>query len=164
MRALAIEAAEALGVRSGALHIEIKLTPGGPQVIEVNGRVGGGGIDRLYESTHGQSLTHIATQIALGQPVDLSIGGDAAGGPIEYDYYVQAPVGAGRLAGIENLEAVRALEGVRSARVNRTIGDDVDWRQGSLGYVLSVRGSVPHHADLANVGPRIMEVLRLAFD
>jgi hypothetical protein len=164
VRALAVEAAEALGVRSGALHIEIKLTPDGPQVIEVNGRVGGGGIDRLYEATHGQSLTHIATRIALGQPVELPVGTEPAGGPIEYDYYVQAPVGAGRLTGIENLEAVRALEGVRTARVNRTVGDTVDWRQGSLEYVLSVRGSVPHHAALADVAPRITEVLRLTFD
>jgi len=30
--------------------------------------------------------------------------------------------------------------------------------------VLSVRGSVPHHADLADVVPRILEVVELAFE
>ena len=164
VRALSIKAAEALGVRSGALHIEIKLTPVGPQVIEVNGRVGGGGIDQLYASTHGQSLTHIATQIALGQAVEWAAGSDPGGGPIEYDYYVQPPVGASRFAGIENLDAVLALAGVKGARVNLTIGDTVDWREGSQGYVLSVRGTVPNHAALADVGPRIMNAVVLTFD
>ena len=164
VRTLSIEAAEALGVRSGALHIEIKLTENGPRVIEVNGRVGGGGIDQLYEATQGQSLTRLATQIALGQPFDLPVEGVLGDEPVEYDYFVQPPMGASRLAAVGHLDAVPALEGVLSAQVNRTVGDDIDWREGSQGYVLSVRGSVPHHSDLADVAPRIMEALELAFD
>ena len=39
---LATSAIEALGVHTGCLHTEIKFTPDGPRVIEVNGRVGGG--------------------------------------------------------------------------------------------------------------------------
>ena len=33
---------EALGVSTGCLHTEVKFTPDGPEIIEVNGRVGGG--------------------------------------------------------------------------------------------------------------------------
>lgn len=39
--ALAASAVLALGIRYGASHTEVKLTPDGPRVIEVNGRVGG---------------------------------------------------------------------------------------------------------------------------
>ena len=164
VRALSIEATEALGVRSGALHIEIKLTENGPRVIEVNGRIGGGGIDQLYEATHGQSLTSIAARIALGQPFEVPVEKPHGDEPVEYDYFVQPPMGASRLSAIRHLEDVPAVEGVQGARVNRTVGDDIDWRQGSQGYVLSVRGSVPHHADLADVAPRILEVVELAFE
>ena len=61
--AVAIAAAEALGVRSGALHTEIKLTPDGPRIIEVNGRIGGGAIDALYARRFGTSLTELAESI-----------------------------------------------------------------------------------------------------
>ena len=39
---LATSAIAALGVTTGCLHSEIKFTPDGPRLIEVNGRVGGG--------------------------------------------------------------------------------------------------------------------------
>lgn len=42
---LAVAALEALDVRTGLAHVEIKLTPAGPRVIEVNGRLGGLQVD-----------------------------------------------------------------------------------------------------------------------
>ena len=63
--AVAIAAAEALGVRSGALHTEIKLTADGPKVIEVNGRVAGGGINAVYAERNGVSIRHLAASVAL---------------------------------------------------------------------------------------------------
>ncbi len=39
---LASRALEALGVRHGNSHVEVKLSARGPRVIEVNGRIAGG--------------------------------------------------------------------------------------------------------------------------
>ncbi len=58
----------AIGVKTGAFHTEIKLTPDGPWVIEVNGRIGGGVPEMLLKAS-GVSLFELAMHVALGEPV-----------------------------------------------------------------------------------------------
>ena len=155
VRELAVRAAEALGVTSGALHIEVKLTPDGPRVIEVNGRIGGGGIDALYAMVHGCTITGIAAAVALGEQVDLGVVGDhRPDDRFAYTYFVQAPREARILRGLGNLEELQGLEGVVATGVNRTVGDALDWRDGSMGYLLSVRGTVHGIEALARVPRR----------
>jgi len=48
---VATAALRALGVQTGCFHTEIKLTPSGPRVIEVNGRLGGGVPDMLFQAS-----------------------------------------------------------------------------------------------------------------
>ena len=161
---LAARAAVALGVRSGALHIEVMLTTRGPMIIEINGRVGGGAIDTLYASLHGRSLTQVAAAVAFGDPIDLPVVDlNPSSGPFAYAYFVQAPVDAHRLTGLGNLDAVQELEGVVATSVNRTLDDRLDWRDGSMGYLLSVRGSAPGPEDLARVPGRVDDLLDLHF-
>ena len=161
---LAARAAVALEVRSGALHIEVMLTTRGPMIIEINGRVGGGAIDTLYASLHGRSLTQVAAAVAFGDPIDLPVVDlNPSSGPFAYAYFVQAPVDAHRLTGLGNLDAVQELEGVVATSVNRTLDDRLDWRDGSMGYLLSVRGSAPGPEDLARVPGRVDDLLDLHF-
>ncbi len=162
---LAVDAARALGVVSGALHIEVKLTPSGPRVIEVNGRVGGGGIDALYAATYGRSLSSVAAAVALGEPVDLgSFAPDRESGTFAYAYFVQPPIEARRLTGLDHLDAVLALEGVLDTSVNRSIGDRLDWRDGSQGYLLSVRGTADGLEALGRVPAQVRSVLSATFE
>ena len=49
---IASMAIKALGVRVGFLHTEIKLTPDGPRIIEVNGRLGGS-VAEMAKACHG---------------------------------------------------------------------------------------------------------------
>jgi len=67
---LADRIVEALGVRDSVLHIEIKLTPDGPRLIEVNGRLGGRP-GFVLESVSDVNLFAIACQVAAGIPVEL---------------------------------------------------------------------------------------------
>jgi biotin carboxylase len=67
---LAGGAAEALGVVSGLLHTEIKLTPAGPRIIEVNGRIGGY-IHQLARQATGIDLIDVGARIACGERVEL---------------------------------------------------------------------------------------------
>jgi hypothetical protein len=55
---LTTRALTALGVRTGLTHTEIKLTPAGPRIIEVNGRVGGH-INELSRRACGVSLISV---------------------------------------------------------------------------------------------------------
>ena len=63
---LATAALRALGVRTGGFHTEIKLTPDGPRVIEVNGRLGGGVPEMLLQAS-GESLMRLSMRVALGE-------------------------------------------------------------------------------------------------
>jgi biotin carboxylase len=153
VEALAVRAAGALGVVSGALHVEVKLTPAGPRIIEVNGRIGGGGIDALYAMVHGRSLTGIAVSVALGEPLDLdpSPGTTVPPGGFAYACFLQAPMSARSLTGLGNLEPLQRLTGVEATMVNRQVGDTLDWRDGSQGYLVSVRGVADSLEALARV-------------
>jgi len=53
--ALAGAASEAMQVLNGLLHTEIKMTPEGPRIVEINGRVGGG-ISGMIARLGGPSL------------------------------------------------------------------------------------------------------------
>lgn len=94
--ALADNAVKALGVVSGILHTEIKLTPAGPRIIEVNGRVGGY-IPELAMRAAGIDLVDVAARIACGERVDLP--------PVEPDrvhfqFTTPAPVRAGTVTAV----------------------------------------------------------------
>jgi glutathione synthase/RimK-type ligase-like ATP-grasp enzyme len=63
---------DALGITSGLLHIELRLTDRGPRVIEVNARLGGDLIPRLAELALGIDLPAAAAALATGTEPDLT--------------------------------------------------------------------------------------------
>ena len=162
---LAVDAAEALGVRCGALHTEIKLTPDGPRVIEVNGRVGGGGIDHLFALRHGRSLSELATRVALGQRIDLVAETPRRwSGPFAFEFFVQPPTSAVRLRSMVGTERLNDDQWARTVAVNRSPGDALDWRSGSQGYVLRVGGEAPDRAVLASVPASVLGTVEIHYD
>jgi biotin carboxylase len=145
---VAARAAHAVGVTTGCLHTEIKLTPSGPVVIEVNGRVGGGVPELLAAATHEHVLS-MAMRLALGESIVLE-------GPLHCEcvaflLYVQAPPELRVVTSIVGLDAVRALRGVDEVVLRRGPGERVDWREGNHGHVLSVFGTVDDHDELRRV-------------
>ncbi|MFE0470062.1 acetyl-CoA carboxylase biotin carboxylase subunit family protein [Streptomyces sp. NPDC058947] len=67
----------ALDFTDGVTHTEIRLTPSGPKVIEVNARIGGGMIPLLNLMGGGPDLALAAADVACGRPPRLR----AATGP-----------------------------------------------------------------------------------
>jgi len=123
--------------------------------------VGGGGIENLFVMSFGESLVRVAAMTALGIELPAEI--EPGSAEIAYQLFVQAPVPARRMVRAEGLDDVIALPGVAQLDLNRREGDDVDWRDGSQGYVLSVRGSVPDHDTLRALRERILKQLDLEF-
>ncbi len=161
---LAEAAAAALEVHAGALHTEIKLTPDGPRIIEVNGRVGGGAIDSLYARTHGISLTELAVAVALGDRVDLVPEAPAHHqGPFAYDFFVQPPIWAKRLESVAGVDSILERRGVETVAANRSPGDELDWRAGSQGYILQVSGTAADLSELAAVPASILAVAEVGY-
>lgn len=161
---LSVAAAAALGIRSGALHTEIKLTPDGPRIIEVNGRIGGGAIDALHTRRFGRSLTELAARIALGLPLDAPAETpERAAGPFLYEFFVQPPTTATRLEAVAGLDAVVGVAGAESVAANRSAGDALDWRNGSQGYVLRISGTAADRDELGSVPTALTGAARIDY-
>ncbi|MFI6950304.1 ATP-grasp domain-containing protein [Streptomyces sp. NPDC050422] len=70
-RETAVRAVDALGLDSVVAHTEIKLTPDGPRVVEVNPRPAGNRITELVRHVTGIDLAAACVDLALGQTPDL---------------------------------------------------------------------------------------------
>jgi biotin carboxylase len=158
---VAAKAISALGVRIGFLHTEIKLTPNGPRVIEVNGRLGGS-IPSMMAQATGVDLMPLSKRVALGDAIvfDDLIPADRVG----YNFYVQAPQWARRVVSIEGLDELRALPGVDTVFLARPPGDEVDWRKGSHEFVFSVVGAADDHQGALAVKRFIDKEVKMTFD
>lgn len=144
-RELATKAAQALGATWGFLHTEVKFSPTGPQVIEVNGRMGGR-IASLVSRCGGPDLEPWAMRLALGDSSCLPSFKPEA---VAYHCFVVAPMEATQVQSIEGTEGLLALDGVEELSVNRKAGEKVSYREGGpMGGTLLYAGKVPDHAAL----------------
>ncbi|GGR24134.1 ATP-grasp domain-containing protein [Streptomyces roseolus] len=145
IRELACRAVRALNVH-GVADVEIKLTPAGPRVIEVNGRLGAW-VDDLAVRSGTSDPAGVAVRAALGLPYDTpDVKKD---GPIAFHYLIVPPKGARRVRAIRDVGALRRLPRVRRVSVLAEPGADVDWRIGARGNVAAVLGTADSHEELA---------------
>lgn len=70
-RETAVRAVDALGLDFVVAHTEIKLTPDGPRVVEVNPRPAGNRITELVRHVTGVDLAAACVNVALGRTPDL---------------------------------------------------------------------------------------------
>jgi biotin carboxylase len=148
----------ALGIERGVLHTEVKLTPDGPRLIEVNGRPGGG-VPEMLASIVDVDLYRIALDVAAGafEPPALPLPLDR----VAYLFYVQAPEARATVAAVDGLEELAAAPGVTGVFLNRPRGAVVDWRDGNHGYVYSVTGVLDDHDALRAFARTLPERVRV---
>lgn len=137
-------ALRALGVRQGVTHTEIKLTPDGPRVIEVNGRLGGY-VGEILQRAAGYDLTRAAVRLALGEPFRVP---PIRYRQLSYQYFVTAPPDAARLLSLSGIDQLLDLPGVLHVDTHATPGQRVDWRDGTQGHLAVVYGTATDHAAL----------------
>jgi biotin carboxylase len=145
---LATAAIEALGVYSGCLHTEIKFTPEGPWVIEVNGRVGGG-VPEMLDRAAGVPLLELTLRVSLGEPIQIV--GPVATARIGYRFFLQPPAVSATVAAITGIDAVSDHPGVDSITVHQGPGADLDWKDGSRNHIMAVVGSADDYNELQAV-------------
>ncbi|GGM11168.1 MULTISPECIES: ATP-grasp domain-containing protein [Micromonospora] len=68
----AVAALAAVGLDRGVAHTELRLTPAGPRVIEINPRPAGNQITELVRRVTGIDLPMVYAQLALGERPDLT--------------------------------------------------------------------------------------------
>jgi biotin carboxylase len=158
---VATSAISALGVRTGFLHTEIKMTVAGPRVIEVNGRLGGFVPQVLALAAPGINLFEMSQQVALGSHFAFAepVPTDRVG----YVICEQPPQSAHHVARVGGLDRLAEFPGVDAVSLSRQPGDEVDWRKGSHEYVYSVLGAAPDYEGVLAVQQFIEEAVTVDY-
>lgn len=159
--AAADDALRALGVRFGCVHTEVKLTPAGPRVIEVNGRLGGG-VAEMLSAAAGVDLLRLGLRLAIGErvPLDAPVVCERIG----YRLFLQPPVSARRVRRIGDLRPLGAVPGVESVSVHLGPGEPVDPTQGTRAFVVAVVGAAQDHDEVLAVNRRMYEQAAVDYD
>jgi biotin carboxylase len=139
VEACARDAVEALGLRFGPAHVELRVTAGGPVVIEVNPRLAGGNIPELVRHACGVDLvTEAVRAVTGGLPhLDHTRRRHAA---IRF----LLPPRSGTLERVLGTEEAVAVEGVVDVRVAASPGSPVSLRgdfRDRIGHVLACADS-----------------------
>jgi biotin carboxylase len=145
---LATSAIDALGVHTGCLHTEIKFTPDGPRVIEVNGRVGGG-VPEMLGRAADIPLLELTLRVALGEAIRID--GPVPTERVGYRFFLQPPAMSATVAAISGLDAVSDHPGVDTITVHQGPGADLDWKDGSRNHIMAVVGSAEDYTELLAV-------------
>ena len=158
--ALATAAIEALDIGIGCLHTEIKFTPGGPRIIEVNGRVGGG-VPEMLERAAGIPLLEYTLRIGLGE--EIRVNGPVATERIGYRFFLQPPAVSATVAAIDGIDKVSDFPGVDTISVHQGPGADLDWRDGTRNHIMAVVGSAADYAELAAVNRLLLQEVTVTY-
>jgi biotin carboxylase len=155
----ATAALRALGITTGCCHTEIKFTPAGARVIEVNGRIGGGVPEMLADITDIE-LLRVAMRIALDEQIQYEQ--PLAPEWIGFLFYVHAPRWMHTVTAVEGLDQLFEDPRVTEGILNRGPGQPVDWREGNHGYVFSLRGTVADYDELEQIDQRVHSEVRIS--
>jgi len=153
---LADAALGALSARLGLSHTEIKLTPSGPRVIEVHGRLGG---DRaaLFREATGVDLISLAGTLALGATPAAALPRPEA---VHFRYHHQPPAGTARLLRVAGQDSVRRLPGVGGYTVSKP---PVAVYPDSTAYVDTLYGSAGTQRELVELVCTASRLLTFTF-
>jgi biotin carboxylase len=157
----AARAIRAVGIQTGCTHTEIKLTPDGPRVIEVNGGLGGEVPDLIRLSTD-RSIFTLIGRAALGlHPTSDTLPSKR----ISYLWNVLPPIDAVSLLAVRGYDEAGRVAGVDSIHLRKQPGDRVSWREGNIGYVACITGTVDslRHDDLWDVLDTLRGIISMDF-
>jgi biotin carboxylase len=157
---LASSAIAALGVTTGCLHSEIKFTPDGPRIIEVNGRVGGG-VPEMLDRAAGVALVEITLRLALGEAVQVE--GPVATERIGYRFFLQPPPVSATVASIDGIDIVSDHPGVDAISVHQGPGAVLDWKDGSRNHIMAVVGSADDYDELQAVNQLLNQEVMVTY-
>jgi cysteine synthase A len=130
----------ATGWQFGASHVEVKLTPDGPAIVEINARLAGGMIPELVRLATGIELLEQQLRAFAALPVRLTPTRARRAGI----RFILAPQ-AGTLVEVVGVAKARGVPGVDSVVVTAGIGSSVRPARNAydrLGYLIAVGDSV----------------------
>jgi len=122
LKDLSVKSVQVLGFSSGVFHVECKYTSTGPQLIEVNARMGGGPVHLCNSLVWGVDLVEEALFAALGVPARPAVPAK----PLTcVGYSMINAKTSGRLQDLSSVTALRSRPGVLAAEPLVGAGDAV---------------------------------------
>jgi biotin carboxylase len=133
----AAHAVRALGLTAGVFHVELRLTAGGPVILEVGGRLAGDHIPALISAVHGVDLPTVLVEILAGRRASVDAVLPANGVAAIRYFVVEEP---SVLVGREELhDELSGLPGAREVQwylaPDAALQPAVDFR-GRFGHIL----------------------------
>ena len=135
---------DAVGLRNGPAHTEVKLTSRGPRIVESHNRVGGDRINDLAEIVYGVDMERYALGAGFGVLEPLGASPEARGGAA-VRFLTPEP---GRVVEVTGLDAVRADPAFVDLQLKVGPGGVVPplaWNEDKVGHVV-MRGATAGEA------------------
>ncbi|MEU2561011.1 ATP-grasp domain-containing protein [Streptomyces longispororuber] len=135
---------DAVGLRDGPAHTEVKLTARGPRIVESHNRVGGDRINELTATVHGVDMERYALGATFGLVEPLTAAPAPRGGAA-VRFLTPRP---GRVVEVAGAEAVRADPALVELAVRAEPGSVVPpltWNEDKVGHVIA-RGATAAEA------------------
>jgi biotin carboxylase len=150
----------AVGHGHGLAHVEVRLSPTGPVLIEVNPRMGGDYLSELYEHTTGVDIAALDVRLAIGEALELPIALPVARGSAALECLL--PPRAGRIVRVEGAEelardpryprvSIKPIEGAQ-------VPDPSD-NSSFIGFIIAVDPQGPGARDIARQGLERLRVV-----
>ncbi len=115
------EGVRALGYRDCGIHGELRLTEGGPRIIEIAARLGGDYLCDFVEMIYDVDMVEAVIQIALGEKPDIKV--NASSGVVKGKYLL--PKRAGIITRLDGIKEVEKISGVKAVKILLKEGDRV---------------------------------------
>lgn len=132
---LACRAVKSVGINCGPSHVEIKLTPTGPKIVELGARMGGDCITtHLVPLSTGIDMIKATIDVSLGLKPDIAPTQQKGSAIRFFD------ASCGVISAIEGVEEALAIDGVQEISFTKSVGDEVTEIHSSLdrcGFVIA---------------------------
>ena len=132
---LACRAVKSVGINCGPSHVEIKLTPSGPKMVELGARMGGDCITtHLVPLSTGIDMIKATIDVSLGLTPDIKPTLHK-GSAIRF---LDAPCGV--ISSIEGVEKAKFVNGIQEISLTKNVGDEVTEIHSSIdrcGFVIA---------------------------
>lgn len=135
IKALAVQAATAVGIKNGAAHVEMMVTANGPKMIEIGARLGGDCITtHLVPLSTGVDMVRAIIDIALGNEPDIEKKYNKCSAIkfIEADF--------GKISAIKGVEDAKNVEHIINVDFFKSVGDitkEIESSGDRAGYVIA---------------------------
>lgn len=145
--------ADALGMRSGIMHLELRLESTGPQIMEVAVRTPGDYIMDVVEAATGADLFDAVIAVACGQPPAVAVRAAYAA-----SVWFPAPE-PGTVIAVRGVEQIQRMDGVVNIEIDVGPGSEIHPLRSSMDRVGMVICRAPDRSELADLKKRVQDEL-----